>query len=394
MTNASAVIVETVRSPMGRGKPTGALSQLHPVELLAQILRALVHRTGIDPGRVDDVMVGCVTQVSEQSACVGRQAWLAAGFPESVAAVTVDRRCGSGQQAVHFAAQAVMSGTCDLVIAAGVESMSRVPILSNRQGADPFGPSVLERYAPGLVPQGVSAELVAHAAGVTREDMDAYAVRSHERAASASTSGIVLVRVPTPDGGEIEVSADETIRHTSSVDALAGLSPVFRTPEWEQRFPEITWGVTAANSSQLADGAAATLVASERMAAQLGLTPRARIAALAVAADNPVLMLTAPVPATRKALKAVSLSVDDIEHFEVNEAFASVPLAWQRELGADPARVNPAGGAIAFGHPLGASGVRLLDSMLAAMESADQRWGLQTMCEAGGMANAMVVERL
>ncbi len=387
----NAVIVDAVRSPMARGKPTGALATVHPVDLLAQVIAALLDRNGVDPAAVEDVLVGCVGQAGEQSANVGRMAWLAAGFPPEVPAVTIERKCGSSQQAAEFAAQGIVAGANDLVVVAGVESMSRVPMGSPRMDKDPFGPSVTARYAPGLVPQGVSAELVAHRWGITREQMDAFAVRSHQRAAAADFSPEV-VPVVTPDG--TVVSADETIRPASSVEALAALEPAFATPPWTERFPELTFDVTAGNSSQLTDGASAMLVTSEARARSLGLRPRARFHASAVVGDDPVLMLSGPIPATRKVLERGGLTIDDVDHFEVNEAFASVPLAWQQELGADPERVNPRGGAIALGHPLGASGCRLMTTMLYALEATGGRWGLQTMCEAGGMANASIIERL
>jgi len=386
----TAVIVEAVRSPMGRAKPDGALASLHPVELLSQVLRELIERTGIDPGIVEDVLVGCVTQSSEQSGNVGRMAWLAAGFPEHVPSVTIERKCGSGQQAVQFAAQGIMAGGYDVVIAAGVESMSRVPIGSNRLGADFHGPSVSARYAPGLVPQGVSAELIAREWGISRERLDAFSVRSHHRAAAAAAAGAFdreLVAIG-------DVTADETIRAGASVEGVAGLRPAFRTDEMAERFPEVDWRITAASSSQLTDGASALLLVSERKAAELGLRPRARFVAFHARGDDPLMMLTGPIPATREVLAKTALTVDDIDHFEVNEAFASVPLAWRDELGVDESKLNPRGGAIALGHPLGATGCRLLTTMLHALEDNQQRYGLQAVCEAGGMANALIVERI
>ena len=386
-----AVILDAVRSPMGRGKPGGALSSVHPVELLAQVLTAVVARTGIDPGTVDDVLVGCVGQAGEQSATPGRMAWLAAGFPASVPSVTIERKCGSGQQALDFAVQGVVAGAYELVLVAGVESMSRVPIGSARMGADPFGPSVQARYAPGLVPQGISADLVAQRYGLDRKALDAFAARSHARAARADFAR-EIVPITTPDGTVVRV--DETIRPQTTVDGLAELRCAFATPEWRERFGELEFRTTAGNSSQLTDGAAALLVASRERAEQLGLRPRARVHASAVCGDDPLLMLTGTIPATRRVLERAGLSLAEIDHIEVNEAFASVPLAWQAELGADAERLNPRGGAIALGHPLGASGCRLLTTMLHALEDDGGRWGLQTMCEAGGMANATVLERL
>jgi len=393
-----AVIVEAVRSPMGRGKPGGALSGLHPVELLAQVFGELVRRTGIDPGSVDDVLVGCVSQVGEQSATPGRMAWLAAGFPQHVPAATIERKCGSSQQALHFAAWGVMAGQYDTVVVGGVESMSRVAMGSARQGADPHGPSVRARYAPGLVSQGLAAELVAHRYGFSRAELDAVAARSHQRAAAAAAGGrfdreIVPVTVPGPDG-TVRVDRDETIRPGTTVESLAELRPAFHTPEAAARFPDLGWHITAGNSSPLTDGAAALLVMSDQRARALGLRPRARLHAFAQLADDPLLMLTAPVPATRRVLERAGMSLSDIDRFEVNEAFAPVPLMWQRELGVDDDRLNVRGGAIALGHPLGASGARLFTTLLHILEHDDRQWGLVTMCEAGGMANATIIERL
>ena len=388
------VIVDAVRSPMGRGKATGSLAALHPVELLAQVLAALVTRNHLDPGSVDDVLVGCVGQNGEQSATVGRQAWLAAGFPAHVPAATIERKCGSGQQAVDFAAQGIAAGAYDIAIAAGVESMSRVPIGSARMDADPFGPAVRARF-PDLVPQGVSAELVAEKFGLSREELDVYSAGSHARAARAAELGwfgAEIVPVRRPDGREVR--DDETIRAGTTVAALAQLKPAFGTEEMRARFPSMDWKVTAGNSSQITDGAAAVLLMSEQRASLLGLRPRARVVASAVCGDDPVLMLTGPIPATDRVLTRAGLRLDDIDAIEINEAFASVPLAWRQHFPADEDRVNPRGGAIALGHPLGASGGRLLTTLLAHLEATGGRYGLQTMCEAGGMANAMIIERL
>jgi len=390
----SAVIVDAVRSPMGRGKVGGVLSGVHPVDLLAQVLQALVARTDLDPGTIDDVLVGCVGGNGEQSATPGRQAVLAAGWPEHVPSVTIERKCGSGQQALDFAVQGVLAGAYDIAVAAGVESMSRVPMGSARGDADPYGPRVAARYAPGLVPQGISAELVADKWGLTRRLLDEFAVASHQRAAEAAASGAFdreIIPVTTPDG---VVTADETIRPGSSVDRLAGLAPAFANSPHAARFPELDWKVTAGNSSQLTDGAAALLVMSEERANALGLTPRARVVASAVTGDDPLMMLTGPIPATHKVLARAGLTIADIAAFEVNEAFASVPLAWQAEFGVADELLNPRGGAIALGHPLGASGARLATTLLSLLEDTGARYGLQTMCEAGGMANAMVIENL
>jgi acetyl-CoA acyltransferase len=389
-----AVIVDAVRSPMGRGRPGGALASVHPSDLLAQVLSALVQRSKLDPGLVDDVLVGCVGQAGEQSATPGRQAWLSAGFPVHVPSVTIERKCGSGQQAVDFAIQGVMAGAYDIVIAAGVESMSRVPMGSARMGADPHGPGVTARFGE-LVPQGVSAELVADKFLLTRSQLDAYSVSSHERAEQARQLGWFdseIAPVRRPDGSL--VVSDETIRSTTSEVRLAALEPAFGTTHMRERFPHLEWKITAGNSSQITDGAAAVLVMSEERASQLGLSARAQVVASAVCGDDPVLMLTGPIPATRRVLARSGLAISDMSAVEVNEAFAPVPLAWRQEFPVDPAILNPRGGAIALGHPLGASGCRLLTTLLSHLDAIGGRYGLQTMCEAGGMANAMIVERL
>ncbi|KAB1645124.1 thiolase family protein [Gulosibacter chungangensis] len=385
-----AVIVDAIRTPIGRGKPGGLLADIHPVDLLAQTLQQLVSRSDLDPGTVDDVLIGCVSQVSEQSATPGRMAWLGAGFPEHVPAVTIDRKCGSSQQAVSFAAQAIMSGTADIVVAGGVESMSRVPMGSARAGADPYGELVGERYSPGLTSQGVGAELVAAKYGLTREQLDEYSVRSHQLAAATDFSREI---VPVRNGNEV-ITADNTVRPDSSVEKLGQLNTVFKTDELAARFPQINWSVTAGNSSQITDGASALLVMSAAKAEQLGLTPRARIHSFTAVGDDPLLMLTGPIPATHKLLERTGFDLGQIDHVEVNEAFAPVPLAWMQEFDVDPAKVNPRGGAIALGHPLGASGARLMTTMLHALEDTGGRYGLQLMCEAGGMANATIIERL
>ncbi|MGW6424792.1 thiolase family protein [Nocardia sp. NPDC055053] len=386
----SAVIVDVVRTPSGRGKAGGGLSSVHPATLLAGVLAELVERTGIDPALVDDVIGGCVTQSGEQSSNITRTAVLAAGFPESVPATTVDRQCGSSQQAVHFAAQGVLAGAYDVAIACGVESMSRAPMFSNAQGKDALRGPLAARYPAGLINQGIAAEILAARWKLDRTVLDEFAARSHRLAAATAAAGGFDAELTV--AGELD--ADETIRPGTTVEGLASLRPAFTDPAFLERFPEINWSVTAGNSSPLTDGASAALIMSERMAAKLGLTPRARFHSFAVAGDDPTLMLTAVVPATRKALERVSLTVDDMDTFEVNEAFAPVPLLWQHELGADPDRVNPRGGAIALGHPLGGSGTRLLATMVNHLEQTGGRYGLQTMCEAGGMANATIIERL
>ncbi len=394
-----AVIVDAVRTPVGKGKPGGSLAAVHPVSLLAHTLRALTDRTGIDPALVDDVIGGCVDQVGEQALNTTRWAVLAAGFPESVPATTVDRQCGSSQQAVHFAAQGIMAGAYDIAIACGVESMSRVPMGSNvLPGSDPFGPGIAGRYPEGLVPQGISAELIAAKWNLSRAELDEFSAASHQRAAAAQDAGLFAgelapVTVTGPDGTARVVDRDEGVRPATTPEVLAGLRPAFFDPAWARRFPQIGWHVTAGNSSQINDGAAALLLMSGERARALGLTPMARVRSFAVAADDPVMMLTAIIPATGQVLGRAGLSVADIDLFEVNEAFASVVLAWQRETGADLERVNVHGGAIAIGHPLGASGARLMTTLVHAMRARGARLALQTMCEAGGLANATILER-
>ncbi|MFD6299458.1 thiolase family protein [Streptomyces sp. NPDC060235] len=384
-----AVIVEAVRTPVGKGRPSGSLAHVHPVELLAHTLRTLVERSGIDPALIDDVVGGTVDQVGEQAMNTTRYAVLSAGFPESVPATTVDRQCGSSQQAVHFAAQGVMSGAYDIVVACGVESMSRVPMWSNvPAGKDPFGPGVAERYPEGLVPQGISAELIAAKWGISRERMDAYAVESHRRAAEAWDSGLFDAEVAPLDG----VTRDESVRPGSTPETLAGLKPAYYDAGFGDRFPQIDWSVTAGNASPINDGASAVLVMSGETADRLGLRPLARLHSFAVTGSDPLLMLTGVIPATEKVLRRAGLDLGDIDLFEVNEAFAAVVLAWQQETGADLSRVNVHGGAIAIGHPLGASGTRLTTTLVHAMRVRGARYALQTMCEAGGLANAMILE--
>jgi acetyl-CoA acyltransferase len=389
-----AFIIDAVRTPSGRGKPGGALSGIHPVDLHAHVLRAAVERSGIDPAELDDVIAGAVGQVGEQSGNTARWAVLAAGFPESVPAVTIDRQCGSSQQALHFAAQGIQSGAYDLVIASGVESMSRIPIGSQTAGADPFGPGVAARYPDGLVPQGISAELIAARWDLSRERLDAFAAESHGRAASAARDGRFAREIVPVGVGDERVERDETIREGTTVDGLSALRPAFAADHWSARFPEIHWRITAGNASPLTDGASAVLLASEDAVARLGLRPRARVHAVAVAGDDPVTMLMGILPATRKVLERSGLAIGDIDAFEVNEAFAPVVLAWLAETGADPARVNVNGGATAIGHPLGASGGRLMATLLGVLEQTGGRYGLQTMCEAGGLANATIIERI
>ena len=375
-----AVIVEAVRTPVG--KRNGGLSGVHAADLSAVVLNALVDRTGLDPSTVDDVVWGCVSQVGDQSSNIGRFAVLAAGWPESIPGTTVNRACGSSQQALDFAAQAVMSGQQDVVVAGGVEVMSRVPLGSARATGMPYGPKVLQRYEDFSFNQGISAEMIAEKWGFSRTRLDEYSARSHELAAAAQDRGAFtdqIVAVPT-DGGV--VTADEGIRRGTTAVKLAALKPAFTDD-----------GVIhAGNSSQISDGAAAILVTTPEHAAAQGWTPIARYVAGAVAGANPVLMLTGPIPATTKVLGKTGLGIGDIGVFEVNEAFAPVPLAWAADTGADEDRLNPLGGAIALGHPLGGSGAVLMTRMLHHMRDNDIRYGLQTMCEGGGTANATIVE--
>ena len=388
MSNRRAVIVDIVRSPFGRGRQGGALSDQHPVDLYAKTLKALIDRTGIDPAMVEDVISGCVIQIGEQAANIGRQAVLAAGFPESVPAVTLDRKCGSGQQAMDFAAQGIIAGTYDVVIAGGVEMMSRAEMKSNRMGKDNLGPMHYARYPEGMIPQGISAELIAAKWGISRVEMDAFALRSHSRADAARN---VLSNAIVPIG---VVTEDEGIRPDTSLEKLANLKPAFQNDEMAARFPQINWSVTAGNASQVTDGAGAILMMEEQTALRLGLRPRAAVKASAVVGDDPYLMLTGPIPATRKLFARTGLSAADIDVFEINEAFASVVCAWQREIAPDPERVNIYGGAIALGHPVGGSGIRLTANLLTALEESGGKLGVQSMCESGGMANATLIERI
>ena len=390
----TAVIVDAVRT--AGGKRNGKFRNWHSADLGSEPLKALVERNDLDPGVIDDVIMGCVMQVGEQSLNVGRNALLAAGYPESVPGTTIDRQCGSSQQALHFAAQGVIAGAYDVVVAAGVEVMTRTPMGSSvvRDLGFPFGPRMMQRYAErgGLVGQGESAELIAEQWEISRDALDEFSVRSHTRAARATAEGrfdneIVAVAVKDDEGNDTDelVTADEGIRPDSSVETLAKLKPAFR--------PE-NGRVTAGNSSQITDGASATLVMSEEKAAALVLTPRARFHSFAVVGSDPITMLTGPIPATRLALERGGLTLDDIDLIEINEAFASVVLAWEKELKVDLDKVNVNGGAIALGHPLGASGAKLLATLLNELERTQGRYGLLTMCEGGGMANATIIERL
>lgn len=386
-----AVIVEAVRSPLGRRN--GDLAGVHPVDLSADVLVELIKRAGVDPAAVDDIIWGCVMQTGEQSMNVARNGWLAAGLPETVPGTTIDRQCGSSQQAIHFAAQAVVSGAQDLVVAGGVESMSRVPMLvTAEQGPGlGYGPRMRARYQMGDAPtlsQGLASDEIARRWRLSREDIDAFALESHARAIGAQDEGRLdteIVAVEVRDGDDVHiVRSDEGVRRDSTADRLASLKPVFNDD-----------GVTTAgNASQITDGAAALLITTPERAEQLGLRPRARIAAMAVAASDPVLMLTAPIPATKDVLQRSGLAADDIDLVEMNEAFGSVVLAWAKELDWPLDEVNVNGGAIALGHPLGASGARLMVTLVHELERRGGRWGLQTMCEGGGMANATIIERV
>ncbi len=386
-TMREAVIVDAVRTPVGRRG--GRLKDWHPVDLMAQVLVVLVERNKLDAAMIDDVIVGCVSQVGDQSYNVARNAVLAADFPESVPGTTVDRQCGSSQQAIHFAAQGVLSGAYDIVIAGGVESMTRVAMVAPAQGGTPFGPLMIERYNNRLVHQGISADLVARKWELSREELDAYSLESHRRATRATEEGrfasqMVPIEVKNEDGTTSIFAKDEGIRSDTSMEKLANLKPAFKPDGL----------ITAGNSSQISDGAAAVLIMERAIAERLGLKPRARFVAFSLAANDPILMLTAPIPATRKVLARAGLTLDQIDLVEINEAFASVVLAWQHETSADLRKVNVNGGAIAIGHPLGASGARLTTVLLNELEYTDGRYGLQTICEGGGMANGLIIERL
>src|SRR3954471_9819011 len=387
-----AVIVEAVRTPTG--KRNGGLSGVHPADLSAHVLRSLAERAGVDPGVVDDVIWGCVSQVGEQTFDIARTAVLTAGWPESVTGVTVDRQCGSSQQSVHFAAAGLIAGQYDVVVAGGVESMSRVPMGSSAQGQNPLGEQFLARYGGVFPNQGIGAEMIAERWGFSRTQLDEFAVGSHEKAASAQDDGrfeAQIAPVTLPDGTVI--SQDEGIRRGTTVEKLAGLKTVFRRAEDDASRPED--GVIAAgNASQISDGSAALLMMTSDKARELGCTPIARVHTAVLAGSDPVIMLTAPIPATQKALERSGLTLDQIGAFEVNEAFAPVPLAWLADLGADVKALNPNGGAIALGHPLGGSGARLMTTLVHHMRDNGIRYGLQTMCAGGGQANATILELL
>ncbi len=382
---AEAYIIDAVRTPIGRKK--GSLAQVHPADLGAHPIKALVERTGIDANLVDDVVWGCCDTIGPQAGDIGRTVWLVAGLPQHVPGTTIDRQCGSSQQALHFAAQGVMSGTQDLVVAGGSQAMNAIPISAAMLAAEPYGfanpfntsPGWVARYGDGILNQINSAEMIAAKWGLTRAEMEAFAVASHQRAQTAADNGWFANEIAPM----AELATDETIRPTTTAEGLAGLRTV-------QDGGIITAGI----SSQNCDGAAAMLVASERAVKEHGLKPRARIHHISVRADDPVWMLTAPIPATEHALKKAGMTVADIDLFECNEAFASVPMAWMKELGIPHEKVNVHGGAIALGHPLGATGARLMTTMLNALERTGGRYGLQTMCEGGGQANVTIIERL
>jgi acetyl-CoA acyltransferase len=378
-----AVIVEAVRTPVG--KRNGGLSGVHPADLSSHVLTDLAARAGIDPAVVEDVVWGCVGQVGEQTFDIARNAVLGAGWPESVPGVTLDRQCGSSQQAVSFAAASVVAGHYDVVVAGGVESMSRVPMGMSAAGQNPFGAGFNERYDGQRPNQGIGAEMIVDRWGLSRSQLDEFSLSSHEKAAAAQDEGryaAEIAAVTAPDGTTVE--ADEGVRRGGTLDKLAQLKPAFRE----------NGTITAGNSSQISDGAAALLITTSEKAAELGLTPIARVHTAVVVGDDPVIMLTGPIPATALALKRSGLSINDIGVFEVNEAFAPVPLAWLAETGADPARLNPGGGAIAIGHPLGGSGARIMTTLVHRMRANGARYGLQTMCEGGGQANATILELL
>ncbi|UTI63748.1 thiolase family protein [Paraconexibacter antarcticus] len=383
MATRDAVIVEAVRTPVGRRD--GGLAGTHPVDLSAHLLRALAERTGIDPAQVEDVVWGVGAQVGDQSFNVARSAVLAAGWPEAIPGVSIDRQCGSSQQAVHFAAAGLVAGHHDVVVAGGIESMSRVPMGASAAGGEPYGPGLLARYG-GVAPnQGVGAELIAERWGLSRTELDEFALSSHERAAAAIDGGRFTAQIaPVPTAGGVVVDTDEGVRRGGTVESLARLRPAFREDGT----------VTAGNASQISDGGGALLMTTSAKAAELGLEPIARVHSVAVAAEDPVIMLTAPIPATAKVLRRAGLALADINCFEVNQAFASVALAWLADTGADREKLNPNGGAIALGHPIGGSGARIMTTLVHHLRDTGGRYGLQTMCEGGGMANATIIEAL
>ncbi len=389
-----AFVVDVIRTPFGRGKESGVLAPVHPVDLLSTVLTALVGRNDIDPVLIEDTIVGCVQQVGEQAGNIARHAVLASGWPASVPGVTLDRKCGSFQQAVHFAAATVASGQMDVIAIGGVEMMSRIPMKLSRIDRDELGPRFRATRTDGLVGQGISSELINAKWELSRVALDEVSARSHQRAAQARDAGLLGRDIIAVDVNGKLISTDEGIRDGTTPEILAGLKPAFVRSDMETRFPQIRWRTTAGNSSQLSDGAAAALVMSERALKEHGLTPRARIVATGAIGDDPIMMLTGVIPASQRVLKRAGLSVEQMDTVEVNEAFASVVLAWLAEFPVDPEIVNPWGGAIAFGHPVGASGGRLLAQLIGRLEESKGQYGLWTMCESGGMANATILERM
>ena len=389
----SAVIVDIVRTASGKGKPGGALSDVHPADLLASVLSSLIERTGLDPTLVDDFIAGCVNQAADQALNIARTSLLIAGFPVTVPGTTIDRQCGSSQQAVHFAAQGVIAGSYDIAIACGVESMSRVPMGTATLDGRPHGP--LETRFGHLPHQGIGAELIAARWKFSRGELDEFSAQSHERAHRCASTGLFdseIVPVRLPDNSLHCV--DQTVRPSTTATGLGELPAAFASERYTAQYPEIEWTITPGNSSPLTDGASGALIMSEAKAADLGLTPRARLHSFSVVGSDPEIMLTGPIPATHKVLERSGLAIGDIDAFEVNEAFAPVPMAWAQEFNVDPAKLNPRGGAIALGHPLGASGTRLLTTLVNHLEATGGQYGLQTMCEGAGMANATIIERI
>lgn len=389
-----AVLVDIVRTPSGKGKSGGQLSAVHPVDLLAGTIQDLLSRSGIDPILIEDVIVGALSQSGKQSINIARNAVLAARLPEAIPGTTVDRQCGSSLQAAQFAVNGVRSGFYDVVLAGGVEMMSNNPINYAFMGEDPWGTGIRERYEGGLIGQGISAELVSARYGYDRRALDEFALASHQRAAAANESGIFASEISPVTLSTGRVLLDETIRPQTTIESLGRLPSVFRTDQAAERFPEAGWVITPGNSSPLTDGASIALIMSANRAAELGLRPRARFVAGAVVGSDPIEMLTGVIPASEKVLERSGLTIDDLDAYEINEAFAPVPMLWRDKLHADPEKLNPYGGAIALGHALGSSGTRLLATLLNRLERTGGRYGLEAICEGQGMANAMVIERL
>lgn len=394
MSPNEAVLVDIVRTPSGKGKRGGQLSSMHPVDLLAGTIQDIVTRTGLDPALIEDCIIGALSQAGKQSINIARNAVLAAGLPDTIPGTTIDRQCGSSLQAAQFAVSGVISGFYDVVLAGGVEMMSNNPINYAFMGESPWGERIAERYDGGLIGQGISAELVSARYGYGRAALDEFALQSHQRAASASEAGIFESEISPVVLAASKALQDETIRPQTTLESLARLPSVFRTDDAAERFPEAGWVITAGNSSPLTDGASVALIMNAARAAELGLRPRARFVSGAVVGSDPLEMLTGVIPATEKVLQRGRLTIDDLDAYEVNEAFAPVPLLWRDRFHADPNKLNAYGGAIALGHPLGSSGTRLLGTLLNRLERTGGRYGLETICEGQGMANAMVIERL